>query len=476
MTRILHIASVLALLCVASCSRIPEVAVDYMRAPKAVGCSETIFSWQFGEEDDFVQDKCRVTVKGVWDSGEIYSGKPMMYLPEEVSLRSLASYRWKVEAWDRDGHRKVGRGRFRTAIFPSGGWTARWIGPVRSGVQQPFFRKDFSVGKGLRRATLCVASSGARLIWLNGKPVGGAYSVAEDLYRDLAATYRLFDVTKLLSGGSNILTAQVVDEKTPALLAELHLDYKDGSHDIICTDSSWEASQGSAYTLIPGGLQYDASVDSLVFGAASVLGKVRPVLVPDESPLPGRERLVPREDLRTDSLRTFFFGSQIRANCAFEFSGTEGDIVELRYQDAAGKVIAADAVVLGRKGRTKWTDAFSSREFQTLTVFCPKSTKVKVVSDVLLPQPATWARMRGEVEGFALDPAPVKAPFPQVDTLFTQYGDRKMLEKAWPALESYLANTRRKSLEEYTLMEKFAIALGKDATPYAETRRIMTGQ
>ena len=84
--------------------------------------------------------------------------------------------------------------------------------------------------------------------------------------------------------------------------------------------------------------------------------------------------------------------------------------------------------------------------------------------------------MRGEVEGFVLDPAPVKAPFPQVDTLFTQYGDRMMLEKAWPSLESYLANTRRKSLEEYTLMEKFAIALGKDATPYAETRRIMTGQ
>ena len=84
--------------------------------------------------------------------------------------------------------------------------------------------------------------------------------------------------------------------------------------------------------------------------------------------------------------------------------------------------------------------------------------------------------MRGEVEGFVLDPVPFSAPFTRVDTLFSRYGDRKILEEAFPALESYLTFTRRKSLEEYTLMEKFANALGKDASPYADTRRIMTGK
>ena len=477
MKRLLHTAFALALLLAASCSRIPEVAVDYIRKPVAVGSGETIFSWQFDGEGEFVQDKCRIVIKGVWDSGEIHSPVPMLYLPEEIALKSLTTYRWKVEAWDRDGHRKVGGGRFRTAVFPAGNWTARWIGPVRPGVQQPFFRKEFTVGKGLRRATLCVASSGGRLVEIGGKPVEGAYSVATDLYRGIAGTYRVQDVTGLLSSGSNILTVQVVDEKAPALLAELHLDYKDGSHDIICTDGSWEVSLGSAYTLIPGGLQYDALVDSLSFGAAVPVEKVRSVLVPDESPLPSRERLVPREDLRTDSLRTFFFGGEIRANCIFEFSaGESGDVVELRYQDAAGKVVGTDAVVLGRKGRARWTDAFSSRTFQTLTVVCPKSTRVKVVSDILPPSPSTWAKMRGEVEGFVLDPMPFSAPFTRVDTLFSRYGDRKILEEAFPALESYLTFTRRKSLEEYTLMEKFANALGKDATPYADTRRIMTGK
>ena len=150
--------------------------------------------------------------------------------------------------------------------------------------------------------------------------------------------------------------------------------------------------------------------------------------------------------------------------------------MELRYLDVGGKPVGKDAVILGRKGRVKWTDAFSEREFLSLAVVCPKSTKVKVQADVLQPRQPSWATLRGEVEGFVLDPSPAGAPFQAVDTLYTSFGDRALLEEAWPALESYLSGTRKKSLEEYTLMEKFARVLGKDAEPYAETRRIMTGK
>lgn len=50
MKRLLHTAFALALLLAASCSRIPEVAVDYIRKPVAVGSGETIFSWQFDDQ------------------------------------------------------------------------------------------------------------------------------------------------------------------------------------------------------------------------------------------------------------------------------------------------------------------------------------------------------------------------------------------------------------------------------------------
>ena len=462
-----------ALIAAASCSRIRGLEVDHLAKPQAVGSSETVFSWSFDKEDGFRQSKCRVAVKGVWDSGEISSRETRLILPEDVLLGSLRKYRWTLEVWDADGHRRMARSSFRTALYPEGNWTARWIGPARPGVSQPVFRKEFRVGKGLRRATLCVSSTGGNTVTLGGETLGGAYSIPTSLYGEIAGQYRIYDVTKLLKSGLNTLTAQVVATQ-PAIIAELHLFYKDGSHDRICTDESWEASLGSRYTRILEGIQFDASEDSLSWAPALFSDKGYQLLIPDESPLPARKRMLPLEEKQGDTLKTFDFGQTIRANCTVDASGKEGDIVELRYFD--GSRIATDRLILGRRGRARWTDAFSERSFRSVTAVYPSGTRVKIQADVVGPSDLRWPALRGLVEGFILDPAPSSAPFAAVDTLFTRYADRSTLSKAWPALESYLAGTRRKSLEEYTLMEKFAIALGQDATPYSETRRIMTGK
>lgn len=474
MTSVLQRIFVLsALVAAVSCSRVQELEVDHFQSPKAVGSSETVFSWGYAEEDDFVQDKCRVSIKGVWDSGEITTRETRMVLPEDVLLGSLRKYHWMLEVWDADGHRRKGRATFRTALYPAGNWTARWIGPARPGVSQPVFRKEFSVGKGLSRAVLCVSSTGGNLVCLNGKAIDGVFSAPTSLYGSIAGQYRMYDVTRMLEKGVNTLTAQVVAMQ-PAFIAEIHLFYKDGSHDRICTDESWEASLGSPYTRILDGIQFDASEDSLSWAPALFTDKGYQLLIPDESPLPGRKRMIPLEEKQGDTLKNFDFGRVIRANCTVEASGEEGDIVELRYFDSGR--IATDRLVLGRRGRARWTDAFSERSFRSVTAVYPSGTRVRVQADIASPEALQWPALRGRVEGFMLDPAPSSAPFAEVDTLFTCYADRSTLAKAWPALEAYLAGTRRKSLEEYTLMEKFAIALGRDATPYSETRRIMTGK
>ena len=462
-----------ALVAAVSCSRVQGLEVDHIRTPQAVGSSETVFSWAFDEEDEFIQSKCRIVIKDVWDSGEIQTRDTRLILPEDVLLGSLRKYRWKLEVWDADGHRRTGKATFRTALYPAGNWTARWIGPARPGVSQPVFKKDFTVGKGLRRAVLCVSSTGGNIVTVGGKAIGDTYCAPTALYEGISGQYRIYDVTKLLSGGVNTLKAQVVAMQ-PAFIAELHLFYKDGSHDRICTDESWSASLGSPYTRIVDGIQFDASEDTLSWAPALFTDKGYQLLIPDEAPLPGRKRMVPLDEKQGDTLRNFDFGRVIRANCTVEASGEEGDIVELRYFDSGR--IATDRLVLGRRGRAKWTDAFSERSFRSVTAVYPSGTRVKVQADIVEPSERPWTALRGCVEGFILDPAPSSAPFAEVDTLLTQYGDRSTLAKAWPALESYLAGTRRKSLEEYTLMEKFAVALGRDATPYSETRRIMTGK
>lgn len=462
-----------ALVASVSCSRIQGLEVDHLAKPQAVGSSETVFSWSFDEEEGFVQNKCRVVIKGVWDSGEIQSRETRLILPEDVLLGSLRKYRWTLEVWDAGGQRRKARSSFRTALYPEGNWTAGWIGPARPSVSQPIFKKEFRVGKGLGRAILCISSTGGNLVSIDGEAVGGTYSSPTSLYGAIAGQYRIHDVTKLLRGGLNTLTAQVVAPQ-PALIAELHLFYKDGSHDRICTDESWETSLGSRYTRILEGIQFDASEDSLSWAPALFTDKGYQILIPDESPLPERKRVLPLEEKQGDTLKTFDFGRTVRANCTVEASGKEGEIVELRYFD--GGRIATDRLILGHRGRAKWTDAFSERSFRSVTAVYPPGTRVKLHADIAEPSERRWPALRGSVEGFLLDPAPASAPFAEVDTLFTRYADRSTLSKAWPALESYLSGTRRKSLEEYTLMEKFALALGQDATPYSETRRIMTGK
>lgn len=472
-----HILLAGTALLLAACGRVESLQVDFLTAPQAVGGSETIFSWAHPDEADFRQERCRVVIRGVWDSGEIESSSSRVILPQDVLLKSLRKYRWKVEIRDADGRRRTGRASFRTGIFPSGNWTGQWIAPASETAAQPLFRTSFRVGSRLSRALLCLGATGSVLAWVNGKAVVVPDGTSGSLYRNIAGHYRIYDLTDRLSKGTNTFVAQVVASASPCLMAEIHLFYKDGSHDIVGTDGSWEISRDGPYTLLKDGIQFDSiAPDSLSWQAAALSAAGYRVLLPDSSPVSVPERVVPDSYRQGDTLRVFDFGNEIYAGCNVEASGKEGDIVELRYLDAAGKRIAADRIILGRRGKARWEDCFVRRNFRQIEALGPEGTRVRVEAVVYPPSPASWSDLRGKVEGFLLDPSPEKAPLGAVDTLYSMYGDREILDKAWPMLASYVAGARHKSLEENILMEKFALSTGRDATPYSETRRIMTGK
>ena len=447
MTFLRNIVPALLLLAV-SCTGIKHPEVDFMPAPQAVGGDATMFSWSFPEEDDFVQDRCRIVVKDAWDSGEVTSRMPRMYLPDDVVLESFRRYRWKVEVWDAEGHHRVGRGRFRTAVFPAGNWTARWIG-VRKNAE-PVFSRTFRVGGRLRKALLCVSSSGGCTAAIDGKPVGLPFGLSTSLYGDIAGSYRVYEVTDLLAKGEREMAFRLAGA-SPSLIAELHLFYRDGSHDIVCTDETWDGAVRPA--------------------------KVYRVLLPDETPLPETVRMIPDEEKRGDTLRVFHFGETVRGHCILEGKSREGDEFTVRWLGDGGKPLGEETVVPGKKGRFSWMDISPDRSFRDVAVVIPRGVRVSLQADIPESVPRGWMHFRGKVEGFVLDAAPQKAPFADVDTLYSRYGDRRLLEQAYPALERYLGSIRRKeSLPNYALMEKFAGILGADGSPYTETIRIMTAK
>ena len=121
--------------------------------------------------------------------------------------------------------------------------------------------------KAIRRATIYSTALGIYELHLNGERVGDAYFAPGWSDYHQRAYYNTYDVTALVKPGANALGAWVADGwysgyigfglltgigteaigrytygKTPALMAQLEIEYADGSRERIVTDTSWKVT------------------------------------------------------------------------------------------------------------------------------------------------------------------------------------------------------------------------------------------
>ena len=119
----------------------------------------------------------------------------------------------------------------------------------------------------MRRATIYATALGIYELHLNGQRVGDAWFAPGWSDYHQRAYYNTYDVTPLVKQGANALGAWVADGwysgyigfglltgigtegigrytygKTPALMAQLEIEYADGSRETIVTDTSWKVS------------------------------------------------------------------------------------------------------------------------------------------------------------------------------------------------------------------------------------------
>jgi alpha-L-rhamnosidase len=146
--------------------------------------------------------------------------------------------------------------------------------------------------RAVRRATIYATALGIYELHLNGQRVGDAYFTPGWTDYHQRAYYNSFDITSLLQSGTNSFQAWVADGwysgylgfglltsigtehtgrytygKTPAVMAQLEIEYQDGSRETIGTDKSWQVAEGPIQQadLLMGEF-YDARKD----GGASV--------------------------------------------------------------------------------------------------------------------------------------------------------------------------------------------------------------
>ena len=268
---------------------------EYLPNPLGLDASQPRLSWRVeSEERGQRQTAYQIVVAGspaalnragdlLWDTGIVPSDQTAQIAYAGAPLASRQECHWRVRVWDQDGQPSAWSesAHWSMGLLDSADWTATWIShrddtPLHASRKDLFlpparhYRRDFAtLSAPVKRATLYVSSLGLVEMHLNGRRVGDAYFETGWADYHQRAYYRTHDVTALVGGRVNRIGAVLSDGwyagyvgygllvgqgpgqvgryfygKTPALLAQLEIEYADGKRQTIVTDSAWQVSAG----------------------------------------------------------------------------------------------------------------------------------------------------------------------------------------------------------------------------------------
>jgi alpha-L-rhamnosidase len=215
----------------------------------------------------------------LWDSGKVASSQTVNLVYAGQPLGSRQQCFWKVCVWDQDGKAQWSEPALWTmGLLKAEDWSANYLSfrdtaPIHRDPNTLFlppthqYRKDFAAPKNVKRATIYATALGIHELYVNGERVGDALFAPGWTDYHQRAYYNTYDVTALVKPGVNALGAWVADGwysgyigfglltgigtekigrytygKTPALMAQLEIEYTDGSRETIVTDKSWKVT------------------------------------------------------------------------------------------------------------------------------------------------------------------------------------------------------------------------------------------
>jgi hypothetical protein len=215
----------------------------------------------------------------LWDSGKVDSDATTQILYNGVPLKSSQQVFWKVRTWDQDGKASPWSkpATFTTGILSDADWQAQWIGAPSN---QPtlLLRREFTVKPGLRRAVAHACGLGQYELTVNGTKSGDDLLSPGWTKYDMTCLYDTHDITPLLRPGANavglflgngmynVTGGRYVKFKGSfgplKAIAQLRLEYADGSVETIGTDGSWRCAPGPiTFSCVFGGEDYDARLE-----------------------------------------------------------------------------------------------------------------------------------------------------------------------------------------------------------------------
>ena len=242
--------------------RITNIRINGIENPRGFLFEQLICSWNVRETESKKQTNVVIEVSTQKDFQEILYKKEGADLDQsgeklELKLQPRTSYFYRITVTGDKGDQAVSE----VCTFETGkrneDWRADWISPSKEDTFHPVMIRNFSISRKIRRARLYATGVGLFEAYLNGEKLGEEYLAPymNNYEKNIQVmTFPLDDALKvdqentleiLLGKGWYMGTFGLDMQKENygnrmAAIAELQLEYEDGTSECICTEESGE--------------------------------------------------------------------------------------------------------------------------------------------------------------------------------------------------------------------------------------------
>jgi len=247
--------------------------------PLGIDVARPRLSWQLrAERRNVIQSAYEIRVSAsrkdllsgrnlLWNSGKLNSSACVQVPYMGPEIQAAKFYYWEVRIWDEQGNPSAWSvpASWQTGLLNISHWKASWMeaGLVEDSINRPspLFRTCFSTPKKIASASLFITAHGLYEAFINGKKTGDALLTPGFTSYNKRLQYQAYDVTPLIQSGKNSLAVVLgsgwyrtplawegnkdIYGKTIGLLAQLEIQYIDGTSATIVSDGNWKSSIGS---------------------------------------------------------------------------------------------------------------------------------------------------------------------------------------------------------------------------------------
>lgn len=348
-------------------------------------------------------------VTGDGQTGTTYKGP---------ALLPFTTYSVQLAAKDDAGETAAASMTFETGRMETP-WKGQWITDgdyhfteAKVSPVPMVFRREITTDKPIARARLYATAMGVYEVELNGKKLGDRYFAPGFTSYKSYLQYQTYDVTPFMTG-HDTLTATVaggwavgsfvftrknrVTADRQALLAELRIEYEDGSVEVIGTDSSWQVTEDGPVRMadIYDGETYDATKETTGWhNAAPETLKITPAITAEYgAPVRAHEVMHPvAVTTAKDGEVIYDFGQNFAGVIHIKLNGKAGQVITVRHAEILNpdgtlnttflRTAKATATYTCRDGEQEYSPRFSYMGFRYAGVkgIDPKELEIEAVA------------------------------------------------------------------------------------------------